>query len=120
VIGFWIRSIAQRRVDPAATVIVTGIAAGYLPWFFFQDRTVFGFYSIIFEPFMVLALIYCAQLFLSHQRRKSERSYQLGEIGIIALVAIVTINFIYFLPLYTGQLIPYQEWLDRMWLPSWI
>jgi dolichyl-phosphate-mannose--protein O-mannosyl transferase len=120
VVGFWIRSIALRRVDPVATIIVTGIAAGYLPWFFFQDRTVFGFYSIIFQPFMVLALIYCAQLFLSHQRRKSGRSYQLGEFGIIALVAIIAINFIYFLPLYTGEVIAYQEWLDRMWLPSWI
>jgi dolichyl-phosphate-mannose-protein mannosyltransferase len=120
VIGLWIRSIALRRVDPVATIIITGMAAGYLPWFFFQDRTVFGFYSIIFQPFMVLALVYCAQLFLSHQRRKSERSYQLGEIGIIALVAIIAINFIYFLPLYTGELIAYQDWLNRMWFPSWI
>lgn len=120
VIGYWIRSIVLRKIDSPATIIVTGMAAGYLPWFFFQERTVFGFYSIIFQPFMVLSLIYCAQLFLSHQRRKSERSLQLGEIGIIALVAIIAINFIYFLPIYTGEIILYQEWLDRMWLPSWI
>jgi len=118
--GFWIRSIAMRRTDPAATIIIAGIAAGYLPWFFFQDRTVFTFYTIIFQPFMVLALIYCAQLFLSHQRRKSARSYQLGEFAVIALLAIFAINFIYFLPLYMGELITYQEWINRMWLPSWI
>lgn len=120
VFGFWIRSIAMRRTDPAATIIIAGIAAGYLPWFFFQDRTVFTFYTIIFQPFMVLALIYCAQLFLSHQRRKSARSYQLGEFAVIALLAIFAINFIYFLPLYMGELITYQEWINRMWLPSWI
>jgi dolichyl-phosphate-mannose--protein O-mannosyl transferase len=120
VFGFWIRSIAMRRTDPAATIIIAGIAAGYLPWFFFQDRTVFTFYVIVFQPFMVLALIYCAQLFLSHQLRKSARSYQLGEFGIIALVALFAINFIYFLPLYMGELITYQEWINRMWLPSWI
>ena len=120
VFGYWIRSIALRRTDPAATIIVAGIAAGYLPWFFFQDRTVFTFYVIVFQPFMVLALIYCAQLFLSHQRRKSARSYQLGEFGIIALLALIAINFIYFLPLYMGELITYQEWINRMWLPSWI
>lgn len=120
VVGFWIRSIVLRSIDPAATIIITGITAGYLPWFFFQDRTVFTFYSIIFQPFMVLALIYCADLFLTKQRRKSERSYQYGEFIIIALLAIVAINFIYFLPLYTGELIPYQEWLNRMWFPSWI
>jgi len=120
VFGYWIRSIALRRTDPAATIIIAGIAAGYLPWFFFQDRTVFTFYVIVFQPFMVLALIYCAQLFLSHQRRKSARSYQLGEFGIIALLALIAINFIYFLPLYMGELITYQEWINRMWLPSWI
>jgi dolichyl-phosphate-mannose--protein O-mannosyl transferase len=120
VFGYWIRSIALRRTDPAATIIISGIAAGYLPWFFFQDRTVFTFYVIVFQPFMVLALIYCAQLFLSHQRRKSARSYQLGEFGIIALLALIAINFIYFLPLYMGELITYQEWINRMWLPSWI
>ena len=120
VFGFWIRSIAQRKVDPAATIIVSGIAAGYLPWFFFQGRTVFTFYSIVFQPFMILALIYCAQLFLSSLRRKNERSYQLGEFGIIALVALVALNFIYFLPLYTGEIMTYQDWLNRMWLPSWI
>jgi len=120
VFGYWIRSIAMRRTDPAASIIISGIAAGYLPWFFFQDRTVFTFYTIVFQPFMVLALIYCAQLFLSHQRRKSARSYQLGEFAIIALVAFVAINFIYFLPLYMGELITYQEWINRMWLPSWI
>lgn len=120
VFGYWIRSIALRRTDPAATIIISGIAAGYLPWFFFQDRTVFTFYVIVFQPFMVLALIYCAQLFLSHQRRKSARSYQLGEFGIIALLALIAINFVYFLPLYMGELITYQEWINRMWLPSWI
>ena len=120
VFGYWIRSIALRRTDPAATIIIAGIAAGYLPWFFFQDRTVFTFYVIVFQPFMVLALIYCAQLFLSHQRRKSARSYQLGEFGITALLALIAINFIYFLPLYMGELITYQEWINRMWLPSWI
>ena len=120
VFGYWIRSIALRRTDPAATIIIAGLAAGYLPWFFFQDRTVFTFYVIVFQPFMVLALIYCAQLFLSHQRRKSARSYQLGEFGIIALLALIAINFIYFLPLYMGELITYQEWINRMWLPSWI
>ena len=120
VFGYWIRSIVMRRTDPAASIIIVGIAAGYLPWFFFQDRTVFTFYTIFFQPFMVLALIYCAQLFLSHQLRKSARSYQLGEFGVIALLVLIAINFIYFLPLYMGELITYQEWINRMWLPSWI
>lgn len=120
VIGFWIRSVSHRIGDTSASIIVAGIAAGYLPWFFFQDRTVFTFYSIIFQPFMVLALIYCAQLFLTQLRKRSEGSYQLGELVIIALLVVIALNFIYFLPLYMGELIPYQEWINRMWFPSWI
>ena len=36
--------------------ILTGIAAGYLPWLLYLGRTVFQFYTIAFEPFMILAL----------------------------------------------------------------
>jgi dolichyl-phosphate-mannose--protein O-mannosyl transferase len=120
VIGFWIRSCVTRRFDPAATIIIAGVAAGYLPWFFFQQRTVFSFYAIVFEPFLILALIYCARLFLTSQRRKSDQAYRFGEYIVIGAVALIAINFIYFLPIYLGEVIPYQSWFDRMWLSSWI
>jgi dolichyl-phosphate-mannose--protein O-mannosyl transferase len=120
VIGFWIRSIIKRNFDPALTIIVTGMAAGYLPWFFFQKRTVFSFYAIIFEPFVILALVYCARTFLTAQRRKSDRAYQLGELGLLALVIVIALNFIYFLPLYLGQVTTYEAWHAHMWFASWI
>ena len=120
VIGFWIRSIIKRNFDPALTIIVTGMTAGYLPWFFFQKRTVFSFYAIIFEPFVILALVYCARTFLTAQRRKSDGAYQLGEIGLVALVIVIALNFIYFLPLYLGQVTTYEAWHAHMWFASWI
>jgi dolichyl-phosphate-mannose--protein O-mannosyl transferase len=120
VIGFWLRSLLQRRIDPAATIIVAGMAAGYLPWFFFQDRTVFTFYAIAFEPFMILALVYCAKLFLTKMRVKSDRANVVGQITIAALVIAIAINFIYLLPLYLGHSIPYDAWYARMWFESWI
>lgn len=120
VIGFWIRSIIKRNFDPALTLIVTGMAAGYLPWFFFQKRTVFSFYAIIFEPFVILALVYCAKIFLTSQRRKSDRAYLLGEIGVIGFVVVIALNFIYFLPLFLGQITTYDSWLAHMWFESWI
>jgi len=120
VIGFWIRSLLSRTFDPAVTIIVAGIAAGYFPWFFFQQRTVFSFYAIVFEPFVILALVYCARIFLTAQRRKSDRAYVLGEIGILALFVVITLNFIYFLPLYIGQITTYDAWHAHMWFESWI
>jgi len=120
VLGFWVRSLLTRNFDPAVTIIVAGIAAGYLPWFFFQQRTVFSFYAIVFQPFMVLALVYCARLFLTSLRRKSDRAYRAGEIILFGAFILIAINFIYFLPLYLGEVITYESWHDHMWFASWI
>jgi hypothetical protein len=113
VIGLWIRSVIIQRIDPALSIIVTGIAAGYLPWFFFQRRTVFSFYAIIFEPFVILALVYCARAMKSNYGRS-------GEFIVAACVTLIFINFIYFLPLYLGDVITYEAWHARMWFTSWI
>jgi dolichyl-phosphate-mannose--protein O-mannosyl transferase len=120
VIGFWIRTLLHRNFDPALTVIVAGISAGYLPWFFFQERTVFNFYSIVFEPFLILALVYCARIFLTSHRRKSDGAYRLAQVVLLAAFALIAANFFYFLPLYMGDVITYQAWQARMWFPSWI
>ncbi len=115
VIGFWIKSFAVNRYEPPLNVIVTGIAAGYLPWFFFQKRTVFSFYAIVFEPFLILAIIYCAYVSLLHFENKRNIYTILGLIGLV-----IFINFIFFLPVFTGDVITYDSWQARMWLPSWV
>ena len=120
VIGFWVRSLIQRSFDPAVTIIVAGMAAGYLPWFFFQQRTVFSFYAIAFEPFMILALVFCARLYLTSQRKRSDRAYRISQIVLLTLFLAIAANFIYFLPLYLGQVITYESWHAHMWFASWI
>jgi dolichyl-phosphate-mannose--protein O-mannosyl transferase len=115
VIGFWIKSLAQKRFEPALNIIVSGIAAGYLPWFFFQKRTVFSFYAIAFEPFLILAIIYCAYAALLHFENSRNTYIFIGIVG-----SIIFINFTYFLPIFTGDVITYDAWHARMWLPSWI
>jgi len=112
-LGLWLRSIALRRIDPALSLIVTGIAAGYLPWFFFQKRTVFAFYAIVFEPFLILALVYCVRLLISGYGRS-------GEIVVAAALVLIAINFIYFLPLFIGDVLTYDAWHARMWFTCWI
>lgn len=113
VIGLWIRSLFLRQLEPALTIIVTGIAAGYLPWFFFQRRTVFSFYAIAFEPFVLLALVYCVRALILKYGRT-------GEFLTAAFVTLIILNFIYFLPLYLGEVITYDAWHARMWFSSWI
>ncbi len=113
VVGFWIKSIVKRRMEPASNIIVIGMAAGYLPWFAFQERTVFSFYSIIFQPFVILAIAYRARWFISQNLRW-------GQIASAAFALLVFFNFLYFLPVFVGDVITYDAWYGRMWLPSWI
>ena len=36
-----------------------------------QQRTVFTFYAIIIEPFMILSIVYCAKLMLDSQLKSA-------------------------------------------------
>ena len=115
VLGFWLRSVALKRFECVPSIVILGMSAGYLPWFFFQERTVFTFYAVIFEPFVILAIIYCAKLLLNSSLAPGTSISIVG-----GLIVLVFLNFIYFLPLFTGEVIDYSEWLKRMWFSSWI
>ncbi|WP_423184030.1 dolichyl-phosphate-mannose--protein mannosyltransferase [Arthrobacter sp. NyZ413] len=115
VVLFW---WAGRR-DWRAGAILSGMAAGYLPWFMYPDRTMFYFYAISFEPFMVLALAYGLGLVLGRSddppwRRRSG----LYLVGLVVVVAVLLSAFFY--PIWTAETISYQDWRMRMWMPSWI
>ncbi|MCA4133583.1 dolichyl-phosphate-mannose--protein mannosyltransferase [Arthrobacter sp. M4] len=115
VLLFW---WAGRR-DWRAGAILCGVAAGYLPWFMYPDRTMFFFYAISFEPFLILALVYCLGLVLGRPddppwRRRS------GLYGVALFVVLAVVVSAFFYPVWTGEIIGYQEWRMRMWMPSWI
>lgn len=120
VIGFWIKSIMEKKFEPAINLIIAGFAAGYLPWFFFQERTVFSFYAIIFQPFLILALVYCAKTFLNSRKERGASAYQRAQLTLALILVIIAANFIYFLPIYMGDVITYESWHARMWFSSWI
>jgi dolichyl-phosphate-mannose--protein O-mannosyl transferase len=115
VIGYWIKSLLLRRSDSALNIVVLGMAAGYLPWFAMQQRTAFSFYAIIFEPFMIVAIVYCAKLLLDSGLKPVVSQSIVG--GTFALILLC---FLFFIPLFTGQLITYEDWRLRMWFDSWI
>ncbi len=109
---------AGRR-DWRAGAVLAGVAAGYLPWFLYPERTTFFFYAVSFEPFLVLALVYCLGLVLGQRsdplwRRRS--GFYLVALFVVAAVLVSA----FFYPVWTAEVIPYQEWRFRMWMPSWI
>ena len=103
------------RREKVAGLILTGIAAGYLPWFFFQKRTVFSFYAIVFEPFIILALVYCFAKIL-----EDPETYKVRKSALIAVQIAIGIFFLYFFPLFVATVTTYDDWHARMWFNSWI
>ena len=115
VVGYWIKSLIHHRIDAAASIVIFGFAAGYLPWFAMQQRTVFTFYAIIVQPFLILAIVYCAKLLLDSGLKPVVSQSIVG--GIFALIVLC---FLFFIPLFTAQVITYEDWRLRMWFDSWI
>ncbi len=109
---------AMRR-DWRAGAILCGVAAGYLPWFNYQQRTIFYFYAVIFVPYLCLALAMALGAALG-PRGATERRRMWGAVGAGTLVLLIVWNFIYFFPLYTGMTIPLDAWRNRMWIDTWI
>ena len=103
-IGYWV-----SKRDWQAEILLVVIGASYLPWFAIQERTMFSFYAVAFEPFLLLTVVYLLSKIVRYQRRI-----------VIIFTAIVLVNFLYFLPIFLGLPITYNSWSDRMWLPSWI
>ncbi|MFG2952138.1 dolichyl-phosphate-mannose--protein mannosyltransferase [Streptomyces sp. NPDC048291] len=109
---------ALRR-DWRAGAILCAVAAGYLPWFLYQDRTVFSFYAVVFVPYLCLAVAMMIGALLGPPGATQRRRLR-GAVAAGVLVLLIAWNFVYFYPIYTGQTIPYSDWQSRMWLDTWI
>ncbi|MDH6696011.1 dolichyl-phosphate-mannose--protein mannosyltransferase [Streptomyces griseoviridis] len=117
-LGYLLFRWALRR-DWRAGAVLCAVAAGCLPWFLYQDRTVFSFYAVVFVPYLCLAVAMMAGALLG-RAESSGRRRDLGVVGVGLLVLLVAWNFVYFFPLYTGTTIPTVEWRARMWLDTWV
>ncbi|MEL7583071.1 dolichyl-phosphate-mannose--protein mannosyltransferase [Brevibacterium casei] len=176
------------RRDVRAGVILSGLAATWLPWFAYQDRTIFTFYTIVMVPFVVLALVYCLTLLWGRRTPSPPFAPQIrtsttpipspaeagpttepsptsaapapgpaeaaaagsdapttpptdgqpaspthrGRLGsrppwpllgrrlaVGAVLAAAVLAFAYFWPIYTGEVIPFEAWNNRMWNVTW-
>ncbi|WP_309131559.1 phospholipid carrier-dependent glycosyltransferase [Brevibacterium sp.] len=113
------------RRDVRAGVILTGLAATWLPWFAYQERTIFTFYTIVMVPFVVLALTYCLALLWGRapvgvpRGRRVPGPLLLRRLGVGLVLVAAIMAFAYFWPIYTGEVIPFEAWNARMWNVTW-
>ncbi|MGW6912829.1 dolichyl-phosphate-mannose--protein mannosyltransferase [Kitasatospora sp. NPDC054939] len=109
---------AARR-DWRAGAVLCGLAAGYLPWFAYQHRTIFLFYAVAFVPFVVLAVTMLVGALIGPAQAGRDRRF-IGSAVAGLLVLLIMWNFLFFHPLFTGETIPMDDWRKRMWFNSWI
>ena len=105
--------------DWRAGAILAGLVAGYLPWFHYQQRTIFNFYSVAFTPWVVMALVFVLGMLLGRSTAPRDRRMW-GAVLAGGIVVLAVLAFAFFWPVYTAEVIPKTEWLRRMWLQSWI
>ncbi|MEO6828040.1 MAG: phospholipid carrier-dependent glycosyltransferase [Microbacteriaceae bacterium] len=107
-----------RRREWQVGLILTGLAAGYLPWMLYLNRTVFQFYTIAFEPYLVLGLAFTLWLILG--KRADVWWKRLRGIRLVGTYFIfVTLTAAFFYPLASGIQTPFWFWQIHMWLPGW-
>ncbi|MBO0845265.1 MAG: phospholipid carrier-dependent glycosyltransferase [Nocardioides sp.] len=100
-------------------IAVVGTASTWLPWFLYDGRPIFSFYSIITLPFLVLALTLAIGNLLGRSRDPTPRR-TLGVVLAGSYVVLVILNFAWFWPIYTDGLLTHAQWLQRIWFARWI
>ena len=99
-------------------LVLMGVAAGYLPWLLYLNRTVFQFYTIAFEPYLILALTIAIGLVLGTARDPRDR--RVSGLAVVAVfLGLATLVSIFFWPLWTGLTIDYNYLRVHWWLPTW-
>ncbi|MFJ2861509.1 dolichyl-phosphate-mannose--protein mannosyltransferase [Kitasatospora sp. NPDC087314] len=107
------------RRDWRSGAVLCAVAGIYLPWFQYQERTVFSFYMVVLVPFLCLAVAQLLGAILGPAGCSPERR-RIGAAGAGLIVLAIVGCFAFFYPLYTAEVIPMTSWQDRMWFTSWI
>ena len=110
---------ALRRRDGVAGAVLTGIAAGWLPWFGYAQRTIFAFYAIAFLPWLVLAVTWSGARLLAWGDADPVRRRAVRTVLAVLAAAVLATSW-YFYPLWTGHVITFRSWQLHQWLPSWV
>ncbi|CAN5312831.1 phospholipid carrier-dependent glycosyltransferase [soil metagenome] len=107
-----------RKREWQVGLILMGMVAGYLPWLMYINRTIFQFYTIAFEPYMILGLTFVIGLALG-SRDDPRRRRTAALIVVAAYLLLASLVAVFFYPVWTAQPIP--GWLLTLhyWLPSW-
>ncbi len=110
---------AIRRRDGAASLVLVGLAATYVPWLLYPERTIFQFYTVAVLPFLVLALVFALRALAGSAASEPSRRTA-GRRVVAVFLVVVTLVSAFWYPVWTGIDVPYEFWRLHNWLPTWV
>jgi dolichyl-phosphate-mannose--protein O-mannosyl transferase len=124
---WWIGSIALlylvwrwiTRRDWRAGAVLLAVLAGWVPWLIYLDRTIFSFYSVVFLPYLAMALAMMIGALIGPPDASRDRR-RVGTWVAASILVLIVIAAWWFYPIWTGEVIPYEQWTWRMWMPTWV
>ncbi|WP_062379709.1 dolichyl-phosphate-mannose--protein mannosyltransferase [Demequina pelophila] len=117
-LGWAIWRVVRHR-DMLAATLAVGVLAGWVPWLPYAYRTIFTFYTVTIAPFMVLVLVWALRRVAQPERLDGGWSRR-GTVVAAVAVALCVLVAAFFLPLWTGDPVPYEYWRLHMWMSSWV
>ncbi|MCU1535493.1 MAG: phospholipid carrier-dependent glycosyltransferase, partial [Glaciihabitans sp.] len=99
-------------------LILAGLAAGYLPWLLYLGRTVYQFYTIAFEPYLILALVFVISQLLG-ARGDPPYPRERGARLVAVFLALAVVISVFFWPLWTGMQVDFNFIRLHYWIDSW-
>ncbi|WP_207453841.1 dolichyl-phosphate-mannose--protein mannosyltransferase [Herbiconiux sp. SYSU D00978] len=116
--GYLVYRLIRRR-EWQVGLVLAALAAGYLPWLMYLNRTVFQFYTIAFEPYLILALTIVLGLVAGRPTDPLWRRQAGRRVIAVFLVASVLVSA-FFYPVWTGIQVPTEFIRLHYWLPTWL
>jgi len=120
IVLFVLRPRGGRARDWRFAIVLMAIAATYVPWLLYPERTIFQFYTVVMVPFLILALVLVLRLVAGRADDTFLRRAN-GQ-GVVAVFLVIAIGFaVFWYPLWTGMEVPYDFWyLHTARVSSWI
>ncbi|RWR17874.1 phospholipid carrier-dependent glycosyltransferase [Microbacterium enclense] len=103
--------------DGRYALVLTGLAAVYVPWLLYPERTIFQFYTVAMVPFLVLALTFALR---DLARGPGSMTRASGQAWVTVFLAASVLLSAFWYPVWTGLPVPYEFWRLHNWLPTWI
>lgn len=100
-------------------VVLTAVAAVWVPWLLYPERTVFQFYTVALMPFLLLALVFALRHIAGARHAPPERRLAGQRVVLVFLVFVVLLSAFWY-PLWSAVQVPYEFYRLHNWMPGWV